>query len=182
MIISRVEMISGVVFMSNGSEIGKGNAEGGVKIKVKRPISPHISIYKPQITSVSSIIGRICGFGSAFLAFVAIGFLVAAKQYGFDPRTAIHATLLSQCGFIKAGSYFILFGSLFVASFYWFCLFRHILWDFGYCLNLDKSKRLGYLAFGFALFVSVSVTVLVYYTFKDMELIRSVSDIIATQP
>ena len=42
--------------------------------KFERPLSPHITIYKPQITSVMSIMHRISGAGLAVSLVFLFGF------------------------------------------------------------------------------------------------------------
>ncbi len=49
-----------------------------------RPLSPHLTIYRPQLTSVSSILIRITGNALIFCVFLIIWWLFAAatsEQY-----------------------------------------------------------------------------------------------------
>lgn len=89
-----------------------------------RPLSPHISIYKPQITSVLSISHRITGvvlyFGIVFLIWTL--FAAVYTQKGED--------LL----FMILGSYpgiIILFAWSFCLFYHLLNGIRHLFWDIG---------------------------------------------------
>ena len=90
-----------------------------------RPISPHLSIYKPQITSILSISHRMSG------VFQSVGLLV------------IISLLLCLLMGDNIHQYFMLFAhSLIGRAFLFFYVLslsyhllngiRHIIWDFGY--------------------------------------------------
>ena len=49
-----------------------------------RPLSPHLQIYRPQITSVLSILHRMTGAGLALVP------LLRSQLYGVDPSAACH--------------------------------------------------------------------------------------------
>ncbi|MEO0923925.1 MAG: succinate dehydrogenase, cytochrome b556 subunit, partial [Pseudomonadota bacterium] len=44
-----------------------------------RPLSPHLQIYRPQLTSMSSIMVRITGIGLLFGAVLVVWWLLAAS-------------------------------------------------------------------------------------------------------
>ncbi|MEK6205337.1 MAG: succinate dehydrogenase, cytochrome b556 subunit, partial [Amylibacter sp.] len=45
----------------------------------KRPLSPHLSIYRPQINMVTSIINRITGVAMSLAAVLVVWWLLAAS-------------------------------------------------------------------------------------------------------
>ena len=45
-----------------------------------RPLSPHIEIYRPQWTSISSIMVRITGIGCLLAAVLVVAWLLAAAS------------------------------------------------------------------------------------------------------
>ena len=53
----------------------------------KRPLSPHLTIYKPQVTSILSIMHRITGasmfFGVIFLSWLVIAILMQTTGLSF---------------------------------------------------------------------------------------------------
>jgi len=117
----------------------------------QRPISPHLQIYKPQITSVMSISHRISGVILSAGA-VALVFWLLALASGPDAYDVAQAIAGSWFGYL----------SLFVWS---FCLFyhlangvRHLFWDMGYGFEIPQFYASGWVAIG----VSVGLTVLAW--------------------
>lgn len=100
-----------------------------------RPLSPHLSIYKSQITMVMSIMHRITGVGLTLGTLVIAWWLVAATQ-GDAALTQVYAI---------SGSWF---GQLVMFGFTW-ALFhhmlgglRHFVWDTGQ--GFSESVRFGF--------------------------------------
>ena len=90
--------------------------------KRSRPISPNIQIYRPQLTSVLSIVNRITGMVLSISAVALVVWLIAAAT---GPRNyaAVQGVLASRTGQI------VLFGCTF-AFFLHFCGgIRHLVWD-----------------------------------------------------
>lgn len=113
------------------------NTEGKL---VRRPISPHLQIYKPQMSSVSSIFHRGTGIALGAGAVLLTLWLVcaAAGEEAFDD---IQAFLASWFGIL------VLFGFT-VALFYHFCNgIRHLAWDAGKGFELPVMHRSGAVVF-----------------------------------
>jgi succinate dehydrogenase / fumarate reductase cytochrome b subunit len=104
--------------------------------RASRPLSPHLSIYKPEYTMVLSITHRITGVGLALgAALVAWWFIAAAS--GSDYFATVDGLLTSTLGDL------VLLGST-AALWYHFCNgIRHLIWDAGYGFDLDVAKRSG---------------------------------------
>ena len=105
---------------------------------VERPLSPHISIYRPQITSTLSILHRITGVVLGIGTLVLTWWLVAAATG--DAYYALVVDLLSSW-----------LGRLIVLGFTW-CLFfhlcngiRHLFWDAGYGFEISTVTKSGWL-------------------------------------
>lgn len=115
-----------------------------------RPLSPHLQIYKPQLTSVLSILHRMTGFALSIIILfspVIIYFLTNSA----DTHQAVISLL--QNSFIKLIFSLALFGLI-----YHLCNgIRHLAWDAGYGLDLDSSYKSGYIVLG----VSISLTLLI---------------------
>jgi succinate dehydrogenase / fumarate reductase, cytochrome b subunit len=100
-----------------------------------RPLSPHLQIYRWQLTSVMSILHRITGVGLAVAAVFLVSWLGTAAD-GAEPFAQMQGFLGSPVGLI------VLFGCT-VALFYHLCNgVRHLVWDTGHGLDL-KSVYLG---------------------------------------
>ncbi|MGI9333349.1 MAG: succinate dehydrogenase, cytochrome b556 subunit [Gammaproteobacteria bacterium] len=101
-----------------------------------RPLSPHLQVYKPQLTSVMSIVHRITGIvlsiGLLFLLY-----WLAALAGGESTYAQAQALLGSWFGRV------VLFGFT-VALFYHLCNgIRHLFWDVGYGFELPVAYASG---------------------------------------
>jgi succinate dehydrogenase cytochrome b subunit len=103
---------------------------------VQRPLSPHLQIYKPQISSALSIFHRITGIALSAGALLLVCWLVAAAQ-GEAAYDALSWFLRSWLGVL------LLFGWT-VALWYHFCSgLRHLAWDAGYGFELPTMHLTG---------------------------------------
>jgi len=90
--------------------------------KRPRPLSPNVQIYRPQLTSVLSILNRVTGIFLSVYAVVLVIWLVAAAT-GPQAYAAVEVAITSWIGQI------VLFGVTF-AFFLHFCGgIRHLVWD-----------------------------------------------------
>ena len=100
----------------------------------KRPLSPHLQIYRPQLTSVLSITHRLTGFALSLVILLSpaiLYFLTLSK----DSHTLVMN--LFQNGFVKL----VLFLAIFGLSYHLCNGIRHLAWDAGYGLDLDTSYK-----------------------------------------
>lgn len=101
-----------------------------------RPLSPHLQIYKPQLTSVLSILHRFTGVVLSLGALVIAVWLVAAARGGSAFRV-VDGVLDSIPGRVL-----LFLWSL--ALFYHLCNgVRHLLWDAGVGFDLTTTYRSG---------------------------------------
>ena len=100
----------------------------------KRPLSPHLQIYRPQLTSVLSITHRLTGFALSLVILLSpaiLYFLTLSK----DSHTPVMN--LFQNSFVKL----VLFLAIFGLSYHLCNGIRHLAWDAGYGLDLDSSYK-----------------------------------------
>lgn len=103
----------------------------------ERPLSPHIQVYKKQLTSVMSITHRITGVGLAVGTLMLVYWLSSAA-YGPDVYLDAQAFIGSWFGQV------LLFGWS-VSLFYHLSNgIRHLLWDIGWGFELPRVYRSGY--------------------------------------
>ncbi len=103
---------------------------------VRRPMSPHLQIYKPQITSALSIFHRITGCALSAGTLLLVWWLVAAatSDGAFATVSAVVHTWLGHL---------VLFGWT-AALWYHFCAgIRHLAWDSGYGFELSEVHATG---------------------------------------
>ena len=101
------------------------------------PLSPHLQIYKPQITSLLSISHRISGVALNFvLVILVLGLLcITLGESYFE----LLISLINSFP-IKI----ILFLSILGFSYHFLNGIRHIIWDFGFLLGNRSSAIFGY--------------------------------------
>jgi len=103
----------------------------------KRPLSPHLLIYKPQLTSVLSIVHRGTGVALAVGLLLVVYWLMALAT-GPDAFGNAQIIMGSWIGNV------ILFGFTF-ALFYHLCNgIRHLFWDAGLGLDLKTVYASGW--------------------------------------
>ena len=103
-----------------------------------RPLSPHLQVYKPQLTSVLSILHRITGLALAFGTFLLVWWLVAAAV-GEAAFEIVQNVIKSWFGRL------ILLGWSF-SLFYHLCNgIRHLFWDVGLGFKLSTAYASGWL-------------------------------------
>jgi len=102
-----------------------------------RPVSPHIQIYRPQLTSVLSIFHRISGVALAF-GSILIAIWLSSIAYNRELFEVAFAFLSGIWG-----RFFLFLWSL--ALFFHLCNgIRHLLWDTGHWLELEAVYKSGW--------------------------------------
>ena len=103
----------------------------------KRPLSPHLTIYRPQVTSVSSIFIRITGNALVFSTLLLVAWFLAAA---IGPKTfnVMHFIISGWFGKI------ILILSLWALWYHSLGGIRHLVWDTGRGLELKTAEIMGW--------------------------------------
>lgn len=118
----------------------------------ERPLSPHLQVYKPQLTSVLSIAHRGTGVVLALGALVLVAWLVAAagSPAGFAAASGLLSSLPGK-------------GALFVFSaclvYHFLNGLRHLFWDTGRGMQISQVYASGYAV----LALSVLLTAALWY-------------------
>lgn len=112
-----------------------------------RPLSPHLSIYKPQITSVLSILHRVAGV-YMFIFIILLSLVLcsasSALVYSIQNNLFLKAILiLSLSVFIICLSYHLCAG------------IRYLFWSFGNGLNMDSARLSAYIIILCTIIISV---------------------------
>lgn len=115
-----------------------------------RPLSPHLQIYRPQMTSVLSIVHRLTGI-SLSAALVVLIYWLYALSSGVSAYSEMILFLQS-----KPFSALLL---LWIFAFYFHLGngLRHLVWDVGRGFELKQVYASGWLVVGFAL-VATAIT------------------------
>jgi len=102
-----------------------------------RPLSPHLQVYQPQLTSVLSIMHRLTGIALGVGTLLLVYWLVSAAS-GPEAFASAQAFIGSVIG------YLLLLGWS-VSLFYHLANgIRHLFWDAGYGFELEHAYRSGW--------------------------------------
>lgn len=103
----------------------------------ERPLSPHLQVYRPQMTTILSITHRAAGYALALGTVLVVWMLVAAAS-GASAYNVFQGVVSSPLGKL------MLFGWS-AALFYHLCNgIRHMFWDMGYLFKIENAYRAGY--------------------------------------
>lgn len=104
---------------------------------VRRPLSPHLGIYRPQISSTLSIFHRITGIAVSVGTLLLTWWLVAAATS--DAAFAnVQWFLSSWLGLL------MLFGWTAALCYHFLAGIRHLFWDAGYGFQIPEFHRSGW--------------------------------------
>jgi succinate dehydrogenase / fumarate reductase cytochrome b subunit len=122
---------------------------------VDRPLSPHLQIFRPWITMVTSIVHRITGCGLYFgmalfswwLMSIAVGgSTFASAQWFFGSWLG----LLVMLGFTWALMYHLIAG------------IRHLVWDTGRGLDLGSARTMAWMTIVLSIVLTVVLWVVAF--------------------
>ena len=105
-------------------------------MKKERPLSPHLQIYRPQITSVLSIMHRITGVALSVGTFLIVIWIISLSL-GENFYEYYLIFVKSWVGKL------ILVGFTFALSYHLSNGIRHLFWDLGYGYELNVVFRSG---------------------------------------
>ena len=101
---------------------GRANSPAATEGRQPRPKSPNIQIYRPQLTSVLSILNRITGNVLGLCAVVLVIWLMAAAA-GPEPYGLVQGAIGSWIGQV------VLLGATFAFFLHLCGGIRHLVWD-----------------------------------------------------
>ncbi len=105
-------------------------------MKQVRPLSPHLQIYKPQITSILSIMHRITGIGLSVGTILIVLWLTTLSlgESFYEYYILFIGSLFGKL---------ILIAFTFALSYHLSNGIRHLFWDLGYGYELDVVFKSG---------------------------------------
>ena len=101
-----------------------------------RPLSPHLQIYRPQITATMSILHRITGVGLTLGAMLVVWWLLAAAT-GPEYFATVDGLMTSWLGHL------VLLGLTWALAYHLLNGIRHLFWDAGYGFELETVTKTG---------------------------------------
>ncbi len=99
----------------------------------KRPLSPHLQIYKPQWTWVPSIMHRLTGVGMLVGGVMVVWWLTAAAA-GPEHFATVDGIVTSWLGHL------VLLGLTWALAFHFLNGIRHLVWDVGLGFEVETAE------------------------------------------
>ena len=118
-----------------------------------RPLSPHLMIYRPQLTSISSILVRITGNGMIVASVMIVWWLFAAATSA-EYFALVDGVMTSWFGKV------VMLGSIWALWYHTLGGVRHLIWDNAIALDIPTAEKLGW-AVIIGSFVLTAITVAV---------------------
>ena len=116
----------------------------------KNPLSPHLQIYRWQVSSLVSITHRITGFGLNIGTIFLVLWLMFVAM-GEDYYKIMHS--FSNILIIKIIIFFWIFGLFF----HLVNGVRYLFWSIGYGINMKSLNLSGYLVIVFSLILTILI-------------------------
>jgi succinate dehydrogenase / fumarate reductase, cytochrome b subunit len=113
-----------------------------------RPLSPHLTIYRPQWTSITSIFVRITGNG-LIVGCLLIAWWFMAAASGPDAYALANAVITSWFGDL------VMILSVWALWYHSLGGLRHLIWDSGRMLDVRASELAGKAMVGLSLVLTV---------------------------
>ena len=119
-----------------------------------RPLSPHLSIYCPQLTSMTSILTRITGNALLLAALMIVWWFLAAAT---SPEYFALADGLITSWFGDL----IMVLSLWALWYHSLAGIRHLIWDNAIGLEIETAEKMGWAVIGGSVFLTLLTIVLI---------------------
>lgn len=103
-----------------------------------RPLSPHLQVYRPQLTSITSILTRITGNALIVASLMIVWWLLAAST-GPEYFAVANGFVTSWFGDI------VMFLSIWALWYHTLAGIRHLIWDNAKMLEIDRAEMLGWM-------------------------------------
>src|SRR6056297_3715486 len=119
-----------------------------------RPLSPHLQVYRPQLTSITSILTRITGNALIVAALLVVWWFLAAAS---SPEyfAIADAVLTSWFGDL------VMFLSLWALWYHTLAGIRHLIWDNALMLEIETAEKLGWVVIGGSVVLTILTAIII---------------------
>ncbi|HEX7884775.1 MAG TPA: succinate dehydrogenase, cytochrome b556 subunit [Phenylobacterium sp.] len=107
-------------------------------------MSPHLQVWRWHVTMLTSILHRVTGVGLYLGGLIAAAWAISLAA-GPEPYATFMALLGSPLG------KFVMFGMTLSLFYHLANGVRHLVWDFGYALDVKKATSSAWAVFGFTI-------------------------------
>ncbi len=124
--------------------------------KLQRPLSPHLSIYRPQISSTLSIMHRVSGVVNFLGLFAFVWWIVCVT---FSTKTPMEGWVWQF--FSNIWGHIVLIAWSFSVFFHFCTGVRHLFWDAGFGFNVRTMEITGWIAVVIASFLTLATWLII---------------------
>jgi len=121
----------------------------------ERPLSPHLTIYRWQVTMLASITHRATGL-ALMVGALALAWWLVSVSNGPEGYESFMALANTPIGWL------ILFGFTWSLSFHMLNGIRHLAWDLGYGFNKVTATQTGTLVYVLSVVIAVGLFAFVW--------------------
>ncbi len=120
-----------------------------------RPLSPHLTIYKPPITMTTSILHRITGGALYFGTLLVAWWLIAAatSESHFNIVDWVFGTWIGRL---------VLFGYAWVLMLHMMGGIRHFIWDAGFGLEKHTASKIAWASIVASVLLTLAIWIIGY--------------------
>ncbi|MGR3314530.1 succinate dehydrogenase, cytochrome b556 subunit [Roseovarius indicus] len=119
-----------------------------------RPLSPHLTIYRPQLTSITSILTRITGNALLLGAILMVWWFLAAATSA-EYFATVDGLVTSLLGDV------VMFLSLWALWYHTLAGVRHLIWDSGAMLDVPTAEKLGWAVIGGSVILTIITVIII---------------------
>jgi succinate dehydrogenase / fumarate reductase cytochrome b subunit len=120
-----------------------------------RPLSPHIDVYRWQISNTLSILHRLTGIALSVGAIALVGWLVSLVS-GPAAYASVNSFFAGPVGAL------MLFGWTFCIFYHLANGVRHLGWDAGYGFDKQRARQTGWIVVAVALVMTAGTWIAAY--------------------
>ena len=121
---------------------------------VERPLSPHLSIYRPQLTSITSILTRITGNALIVTSLLIVWWLLAAATSA-EYFAYVNGFMTSWFGDL------VMTLSLWGVWYHYLAGLRHLYFDAGHGLDIPTAEKLGWACIGGSVVLTILTLIII---------------------
>lgn len=125
-----------------------------------KPLSPHLTIYNPQISSVLSISHRLSGF-FLYFGLLLLSWVIIFSTFK-DLLIANHFLLATKYVFSSLIGKIIIFLWVLALNYHFLNGIRHLIWDKGLGFSIESVKKSGVLIIFLAVFFTLLSWLFIY--------------------
>ncbi|TKX26788.1 succinate dehydrogenase cytochrome B subunit [Elsinoe australis] len=126
--------------------------------RLNRPVAPHLTIYKPQVTWTLSALNRITGSVLSGAFYIYGSLYLIAPAFGWQVGSAVMAASVAKWGMLAKGV--VKFPLAFFFTFHSWNGIRHLMWDTASGITNNQVQKTGWACIGLSVVTALGLCAL----------------------